>query len=146
LSLHLIHPVLVHFAVGFLVVGGLAEAAGIFRGRPAAERFGATAALLGVGFLVITVATGFLAANSVRLPAGAYDALEDHERAGLVLLGVWLLLVLWKAWYRGALPERQRALLGAALLAAAGFTLWVAYLGGHLVYGHGVGVNPGTAP
>lgn len=145
MNLHLIHPVLVHFVVAFLVVGGIVEAAGIVRGWREAERFGAAANLLGVGFLVVAVATGFLAANSVRLPAGARDALEDHESAGLVLLGVWLLVVLWKAWFRGALPDRQRVLLAVALVVAAGLTLWVAYLGGHLVYGHGVGVSPGTA-
>lgn len=140
MSLHLLHPVLVHFAVAFLVVGAVAEALGILGGRRAMERFGAAASLLGVVFLVATVASGFLAANSVPLPGGAHEPLEDHERAGLVLLGVWLLLVLWKAWFRGTLPPRHRVPHAAALLAAGGLTLWVAWLGGHLVYGLGVGV------
>lgn len=140
MSPHLLHPVLVHFAVAFLVVGAVSEALGILRGRPGMERFGASASLLGVGFLVATVASGFLAANSVPLPAAAYEALADHERAGLVLLAVWLLLVLWKAWFRGSLPPRHRAPFAAALLGACGTTLWVAWLGGHLVYGLGVGV------
>jgi uncharacterized membrane protein len=139
-SLHLLHPVLVHFSIALLVVGAVAEALGALRGRAGVERFGSVACLLGVGFLVATVASGFLAANSVALPGGAYEALADHERAGLVLLGVWLLLVLWKAWFRGALPPRHRAPHAAALVGAAGLTLWVAYLGGHLVYGLGVGV------
>lgn len=140
MSLHLLHPVLVHFSVALLVIGAVAEALGILRGRKGMERFGAVALLLGVGFLVATVASGFLAANSVPLPEGAYGPLSDHERAGLVLLGVWLVLVLWKAWFRGVLPPRHRAPHAAVLLVAGALTLWVAYLGGHLVYGLGVGV------
>ncbi len=137
---HLLHPVLVHFSVALLVVGAVAEALGILRGRAGMERFGAVSSLLGVGFLVATVASGFLAANSVPLPEEAYDPLQDHEQAGLVLLGVWLLLVLWKAWFRGSLPPRHRAPHAAALVVTAALTLWVAYLGGHLVYRLGVGV------
>ena len=141
MRLHLIHPVLVHFSVAFLVVGGAVEAIGILRRLPVWQRMGSTASLLGVGFLVATVASGFLAANSVPLPADAYADLEDHERAGLILMGGWLLLVLWKAWHRGTLPETQAKPFAAIVMIAVVFTLWVAYLGGHLVYHLGVGVN-----
>lgn len=141
MKLHLIHPVLVHFSVAFLVVGGVVEAVGILRRLPVWQRMGSAASLLGVGFLVATVASGFLAANSVPLPAGAHADLEDHERAGLILLAGWLLLVLWKAWHRGKLPETQSKMFAWIVMIAVVFTFWVAYLGGHLVYHLGVGVN-----
>ncbi len=141
MSLHHLHPALVHFAIAFLFAGALAESWGLLRGREGAERFGSIAFVLGVLFLVATVASGFLAANTVPLPEGAIDALEDHERAGLVLLGVSLVLLLWKAWHRGALPRGQRAAYATALLALAALVGWVAFLGGALVYEHGVGVR-----
>lgn len=139
---HLVHPALLHFTVAFLIVGGVVEAIGIVRGKPAAERFGATLFLAGVASLVPTVAAGFLAANSVDLPAGAAQALDRHEASGLVLLAAGMGLVLWKAWGRGRIPEGQRKLYAAALVLAAALTVLTAFFGGVLVYGEGVGTNP----
>jgi uncharacterized membrane protein len=138
--LHLFHPAVVHFPIVFLAAGGLMETAGILGRRPGWERAGARLVLAGTACLVVTVAAGYLAANSVTLPDGAQGALDAHERAALILLAVFLVLVLWKAWGGGAVADAARLPYALALLAGVGVLVWAALLGGRLVYAWGVGV------
>lgn len=147
MGFHLLHPMLVHFAVAFLVAGAMGEAAGIAAGRPALERFSGKLVLIGTAALLPTVASGFLAGNLIHLPAGAEALYELHEKLGLAALGAFLGLALWKAWGRGTVPAGQRTAYAAALVLAAALVAWQAWLGGAMVYGAGVGVTPsGTAP
>ncbi len=140
MSLHLIHPPLVHFTVAFLVVGGLCEAFGILRGRERAERFGAVLVLIGTVFLVPTVASGLLAENTVSLRSGEWD-LELHERVGFAILAVFLLGAFAKAWVRGNLTGRMRTAYAILLLIGVALVVAGSLIGGHLVYDHGIGVS-----
>ena len=141
--LHLLHPVTVHFTVAFLVTGGIAEAVGILSGRELMERFGGTLLVLGTTCLVATVVTGFLAENSITPPEGSAAAIGRHENAGLLSLGVFLVALFWKAWDRGRVRESVRPLYAVWLLAAVALVVVTAWLGGDLVYIHGVGVGVG---
>jgi uncharacterized membrane protein len=138
--LHLIHPVLVHATVAFLVVGGLVEAYGVTRRRADAERFGGILVVLGTLSLLPTIVAGFLAENSLTLSPAGGEAVDDHERLGLLVLGVFVPLLLMKAWGRGRPPERWRGLYVLGLLAGIGLAVAAAYVGGLMVYGLGVGV------
>src|SRR5262245_718757 len=140
--LHLLHPAAVHVSVAFLVVGGLGESAGILLRRPALERWCGTLVLLGTLSLAPTVVTGFLAQNVLVPGEGVAPILELHERTGLLVLGAFLLLALWKAWRGGAVPEGQRLAFAIALLAAVALVVYGAFLGGTMVYGWGLGVTP----
>ena len=138
--LHLIHPILVHATVAFLVVGGLAEAAGILLRRDGVERFGGTLVVLGTASLVPSIVAGFLAENALTLSDAGGKAVDDHERLGLLVLGVFVPLLLAKAWGRGRPPEGWRGLYAVGLIAGVAAALVAAYLGGFMVYELGVGV------
>jgi len=138
--LHLIHPAFVHFSIALLVLGGVAEAAGLFATRESLCRFGGTLVVLGTLSLVPTIVTGFLAANTVTPAAAATGLLGSHERNGLLLLGCFVALQFWKAWHRGQLPENQRRAYAALLLLGVLLATYSAWLGGQLVYRYGVGV------
>jgi uncharacterized membrane protein len=138
--LHLIHPALVHVTVAFLILGGLVEAYGIGRRRETAERFGGTLVVLGTVSLVPTIIAGFLAENTLTLAAAAADAVDDHERFGLLAFGVFVPLLLMKAWGRGRPPLRHRGLYAAGLVVGVVLVATAAYLGGIMVYALGVGV------
>jgi uncharacterized membrane protein len=138
--LHLIHPVFVHATVVFLIAGGLVEAYGIWRGRERAERFGGALVVIGTVSLIPTIVAGFLAANSLTLTAAGAEAVDDHERYGLLVLGVFMPLLLLKAWGRGRPPEGWRRLYVFGLLVGIGLATAAAYFGGFMVYELGVGV------
>jgi len=141
--LHLVHAALVHVPVAFLVLGGLTEAIGLVGRSTRVARFGGGLVLVGAVAVVPTIATGFLAANVVTLSAEAYETLEAHERNGWFVLAAFAVLVIWKAWNRGEVPERMRIAYALALVAGVALVVWGAVLGGRLVYGHGVGVGAG---
>jgi uncharacterized membrane protein len=138
--LHLIHPVLVHATVAFLIVGGLVEAYGIGRRREGAARFGGALVVLGTVALVPTIIAGFLAENTLTLSAVAADAVDDHVRFGLLAFGVFVPLLLMKAWGRGQPPLRFRGVYAAGLVVGVVLAAAAAYLGGLMVYELGVGV------
>ncbi len=141
--MHLIHPALVHFSVAFLVTGGLLEAAGILMRRQGWEQAGAVLLMAGTLFLAPTVVAGFLAQNSVAGFNGGGAEVNLHERFGLVLLGLFAALTLWKGWNRGRLPADHKPLYAVLVLAGVVLTMVTAWIGGHLVYGYGIGVTSG---
>jgi uncharacterized membrane protein len=138
--LHLIHPALVHATIAFLIVGGLVEAYGLGRRREAAARLGGTLVVLGTISLVPTIAAGFLAENSLTLSEAAASAVDDHERLGLLVLGVFAPLLVVKAWGRGRPPDRWRGLYVCGLILGVATAAAAAYVGGLMVYRLGVGV------
>lgn len=138
--LHLIHPVLVHVTVAFLLVGGMVEAYGLVWRRERAEQFGGVLVVLGTASLLPTIVAGFLAENSLTPSVAGGEAIDVHERLGLIVMGVFLPLLLMKAWGRGRVPDRWRSLYVAGLIVGIATTLGAAYLGGFMVYALGVGV------
>jgi uncharacterized membrane protein len=138
--LHLVHPALVHFAVAFLLVGAVTEVAGLLASREDARRWGGSLVLAGLAALVPTIATGYLAANTVALEDGGPDALAWHELTGWIVLALAFASQFWKAWCGGRVPERQRFAYAGLLVALAGATVAGAWLGGRMVYVHGIGV------
>jgi uncharacterized membrane protein len=144
--LHLLHPVFVHASVAFLVVGGAIEAIALLGGRASAARFGNALVLIGIASLLPTIATGYLAANTVAVPEGARDLLWAHERNGWLVLGLFVAGLFWKAWNRGVLPAGQQKVYAVLMLLAIAFVLYSAWLGAEMVYGQGIGVSPRTSP
>jgi len=142
--LHLFHPALVHLTVAFLVAGGTVEAIGLLRRRTVWEAMGTALVVAGTLALIPTLITGFLAENSLTLGEAGAAAVDQHERFGIMVLGVFLPLLLVRAWGRGRVPDRARGLYAAGLLAGVALTIVVAFLGGRMVYELGVGVGVGS--
>jgi uncharacterized membrane protein len=99
--------------------------------------------LIGTALLLPTIVAGYLAQNSLTLSAAAAEAVDDHERLGLLTLAVFVPLLVVRAWGRGRPPESLRGLYVAGLLAGVALASAAAYAGGLMVYELGVGV---TAP
>jgi uncharacterized membrane protein len=139
--LHLMHPVVVHFAVAFLVVGGVWEAWALFRGLADAARFGERLVWIGLISLLPTLFTGYIAANTLDLPPASRQLLEVHDRNGWLVLGAFVLLQFWRSWSPDEMSPAERRLYAVGLLLAVALTIYNAMLGGEMVYLHGVGVG-----
>ena len=138
--LHLIHPGFVHFSVAFIVAGAVVEVWGLLAARDPVRRWGAVLLLVGLVSLVPTLASGYLAANTLEVPEASRDLLDAHERNGWILLGLLCASQFWKAWGGGRIPDRHRLIYVAVLLATVLLVLYGAWLGGRMVYAHGIGV------
>jgi uncharacterized membrane protein len=97
--------------------------------------------MTGTASLLPTLLAGFLAENSLTLTDAGAAAVDQHERYGIMVLGVFLPLLLVRAWGRGRVPDALRTIYALGLLAGVALTILVAYLGGRMVYGLGVGVG-----
>ena len=138
--LHLFHPAIVHLTVSFLVIGGLVELAGIALRREGARTFGGILVGLGAASLLPTILAGYLAVNSLTLTPAGEHAAGDHERLGLMTLGIFLPLLVVKAWGHGRPPERLRVVYAVGLAVGVALAAATAYEGGMMVYTLGVGV------
>jgi uncharacterized membrane protein len=136
----LLHPIVVHFVLAFLVAGGACEACGLLARSERARGFGSILVLAGTASLVVAVATGFLAQNVVEIPEGAHALVERHERVGLLVLALFLGSQFWKGWVGGRIPDSQRLPYAALLAFGVLLVVYGAFLGGEMVYTHGVGV------
>jgi len=143
------HPVVVHFAIGFLAAGVLLRLASL-TGRAAFAGPAALALiLLGAGAAALAVTSGDLAHGPVERVPGSAGAVHDHEEWGerartafLVVAALEVLARFLRRFGKERLAHVASALLG---LAAFGALAWAANLGGRLVYSYagGVGIRSG---
>jgi len=99
--------------------------------------------LLGTGFSLLAIASGWGADAAIGAHSAAGEALlRLHEALGYLSAGIWLPAAVWRAASKLALPLRGRTLYLAASFAAASVLLAETVLGGALVYRHGVGLSP----
>jgi uncharacterized membrane protein len=138
-----IHPMLVHFPIALLILGFLAEVAGLVLKR----QFFTDAALLllvtGALGAVAAVLSGSYAAGGLEEAGSLKQAVETHE--GAAELAMWLGLVaagfrtalFFAKKYTGSLRYVALFLFLIAVLAVAR----AGYYGGELVFKHAAGVT-----
>lgn len=125
---HQLHPMVTDIPIGAWVMASALDVTGGKRMRPASQRL---------------VAIGVISAVPAAL-TGASDWADSYgkeQRVGLAhaLANTWGTALQGLSW---AARKNDRHKLGTGLsLAGLGFTLWAGYLGGHLSFNMGVGVN-----
>jgi nitrite reductase/ring-hydroxylating ferredoxin subunit/uncharacterized membrane protein len=129
---HPVHPILTDFTIGAWGIGAMFDAVGLKTGSRRARRMGTTLAKVGVVSAIPTILTGLVDYSRIQRPASKAATL--HAIINDVNLGLYLL----------SIRERSRGnyRAGATIsLFGMGFVVAASWLGGHLVYGHRVGVD-----
>ncbi|BBL70462.1 DUF2231 domain-containing protein [Methylogaea oryzae] len=140
------HPLLVHFPIALLTCYLLLDVAGAALRNAAWRRMAGGLLYLGTCFAAVAVVLGVQAAQSVSHGGDVHGIMLSHGKHGLVVLGMALLLSLWRRF-----QGERWSMVGTTLhLALAGVMVLVmahgADLGGLMVYGHGVGVHGVAVP
>ena len=135
-----LHPLVVHFAIAFLVAGPAFLL--IAAMRPHAQKGGIQAAgdwmfTLGLVSALIAVGAGLQAYYSVPHDGPSHAAMTDHRNWALVTTGSFTGFGIWRYLRRKATPSVLFSFLLLVPVALLGVTGWK---GGHLVYHYGLGV------
>jgi uncharacterized membrane protein len=134
-----LHPFVLNFAVGMLLVAPACDVLGLVLRREALLLAGRWNTLIGAVAAVLAVLTGLTAEATLGPHSTAGEALlHIHKALGYVLLAFSLPVAGWRAASKLALPLRARTFYLAGSFAVAAVVLAQAVLGETLVYRHGV--------
>lgn len=138
-----IHPLIVHFTIGLLAVGVVADLLRLFNGKQNLLRISTYLLTAGTLCAVIAVVSGGLAAELLEVPPALQPLVDGHRASGQVTLAAFLLFMILRMLFQRfrwfGRPVRWLyfavGLLSLLLLFRTGF------LGGEMVYGHGLGLS-----
>ncbi|HJV93557.1 MAG TPA: DUF2231 domain-containing protein [Azonexus sp.] len=136
------HPVAVHFPIALALIATLLLLAS--RLRPANPTLVACARLLlalAAGAAVLAAALGWQAYLTVDHDAAGHRVMVQHRNWAMASMLGLVLLALWDAWRQRAEKAVHGGLLPAMLLISGGLCV-TGWLGGEMVFRHGVGVSP----
>lgn len=140
---HPLHPALVHFPVACWALATAVDALGLVVDSSRPWQLAIALMALGCGFGLLAALAGFF--ELLKLPEGHPALATANAHMGLALTTCCLyggsLFLRMRAPLLGAPDGWALALSGAGLLAL----LATGWLGGQLVYGHGVGVAAAAA-
>jgi uncharacterized membrane protein len=138
--------VVVHFAIGLLLVAVVLDAIG-WLSRKLIFHSAAWVNLLAGGVSALfAVVTGVLAEEAAPETEAIHGIVERHELVGFAVLALAAGLILWRFLLRGGVPGRFRIFYMVASAVLAALLVYGGYLGGELVYRHGVGVKAKPSP
>ncbi|EYD77462.1 hypothetical protein Rumeso_00887 [Rubellimicrobium mesophilum DSM 19309] len=137
----MIHPLRVHFPLALLPTAIAADAVGAMTDNRALMDMGKTFMPLAVASMAATGVAGFAAQEEVRAEGEAHDMLVTHRNLNVGLL----LMSAGPAVLRSGQERPGRGYLLAGLAGAALMT-YTGYLGGKMIYRHGVGAVEGHDP
>ena len=132
-----LHPSLVHFPIALLPVAIGADLLARVTGSRRLADTGRALMPIAAASAAISAAAGLVAAVEVNAQGKAGDLLVTHRNLNLSLTAITGLMAAWR-WREEEAGPGYLA-LGLAGLGALSYS---AYLGGKMVYEHGVGVKP----
>ena len=130
-----VHPSIVHFPLTLLPLSVGADLIGQMTGNQKLQDLARVTMPLAAVSAAVAAAAGLVAQEEVNATGEAHDMLVTHRNLNLTMVGTAAAMAMWRAKQDKPTP----AYLALGLLGLAAMT-YTAYLGGHMVYEHGVGV------
>ena len=136
-----IHPIIVHFGYALIVTALVAHLLGSWKASLALGQnlkvAGDWMLAFGVFAIVATAASGLWAYYTVAHDGPSHAAMTLHRNWALPTAAAVIALGVWRFTQRIVQPGSAYLVASALVVSALSVTAW---LGGDLVYGHGIGV------
>lgn len=134
-----LHPLIVHFAVAFLMAGPVLLFISAMRGkRSGVKSAGDWMLTLGIVAILAAIGAGLQAYYTVQHDEPSHVAMTDHRNWAIVTAVIFILFGIWRYLRRNHVPSIQFATLLFVPVVLLVITGWK---GGHLVYYYGLGVS-----
>ena len=140
-DLTLIHPKIVHFTIALFPMSIFFEIAGMLTKKESWKKASGLNLVFAGAAAVATVRSGLVAANNVAHNDAAHATMETHETIGYIVLGIILVLLVWRIVLKSAAVKKFSWLYLLLGLGGVGLMLTGANLGGKMVYTYGVAVK-----
>jgi uncharacterized membrane protein len=141
-ALENLHPVLVHFPIALLSLFFVFDLAGSLARKADWRRAAGWFLYAGALFSGFTVAAGLIAAASVAHGGDVHAIMENHQRLGISVLLLAVVLAVWRWLAKGDISGAANTLYQICSALLAGLLAFTADLGGLMVYQYGVAVAP----
>lgn len=135
-----LHAALNDLPAALLLVSVLFDLAGAVTRRPDFRTVGYWTLITGVIGTGLAVIAGLKAEGVVQHSDDAHAVMEKHQTMGLVLLGVFGLLAVWRIVRRKSQSRTEQGLAGVAGLIGLMVLVRTAQLGGSLMFDHALGI------
>ena len=134
-----IHPAFVHFPIALVPLSVAADVIAYATGSSALRATAWWCLVVGAAAAAVTVVAGFVDMERQAIEHDAHHRVHTHMKVGLAVFSVTSGLAVWR-W----LVEMRGGAVSLGYLAAGlgivGLVVFQAWLGGELVFRHGVGV------
>jgi uncharacterized membrane protein len=137
MRVHEVHPALAHFPVALLPTAVAADLIGRLTNNDSLMDMGRQLMPVAAASVAATGIAGFAAQEAVKTSDVSHDILVTHRTLNIGLLALSVGLAAIRS--RSRRPSAGYLLAG---LAGAALVTYSGYLGGRMVYAHGVGVGP----
>jgi uncharacterized membrane protein len=137
LRLQELHPIIVHAPLALLPLAVGAEILGALTDQQVFRTFGRRAITLAAAGAVGAAVTGLIAGEEVNVEGETREMLQTHRNLNAVATIVAITMAVWR--HQVKKPDAAYLAMG---IAGIGVVTYTGYLGGELVYQHGVGVDP----
>jgi uncharacterized membrane protein len=141
MEIELWHPVINHFTIALIIFGVFLDFIGkIFRND--SLHFAAWLNLIfGTVAGVLTIITGLIAEDHIIVSPPVHDILEKHETIGFVILGLVMVMVVWRIFISGKFPARGSSFYTILTISVVVLIAINGFYGGEMVFKYGAAVK-----
>ena len=136
-----LHAMLNDFPAALLVTAVLFELLAAATKRGTFRTVAFWTLMTGVVGAAAAVVTGLLAEDVIEHGEAIHEIMEQHERLGLITLGIFGVLALWHLVRARVMSAGERMAALALMLVGAGFLVATGKEGGEMVFDHGAGMT-----
>ncbi len=129
------HPAVVHFPIGWLVLLLLVDLGAFVLRRSGWEKWGLYVLIGTVASFVPAIVTGFIRGNHLPNDAGVLAEMADHRNLALVMAGLTTLALGIRLWRRNDLQRAYRYVYLLLIVASSALVLLTGHEGAKMVYG-----------
>jgi uncharacterized membrane protein len=135
-----LHAALNDLPIGLLLAAVLFDLLAVVTKRPSFRQVGVWTMLVGAIGGAVAVLSGLQAEEDISHGDAVHRVMETHEQLGLITLGVFGVLTLWRIVRERRMEARERALSLVLSIVGVGFLVATGVYGGKLVFEHAAGI------